>query len=112
MNELSSAIDRHKMHLARREKIHQQEDQLRTKVKNDAQRFVDEPVYVEPNKDAVSIIARSISFALNGADKTPKRLLVAYDRVALRWIDPDGKGGTRHKYPEREKNREDQNGIT
>jgi hypothetical protein len=59
-------------------------------IKADGQPYIDEPImgYLEPTG-----VSRSVSMAL-GARPAPRiRIVTGYDRVKLRWLKPDGKGG-------------------
>lgn len=86
---------------------------LRTAVR-DGQPYVDQPVYAKPK-----LVQRNVALALGDAPPDPRAklacvfrhrdgrdtdrpwqpvqvpmpLLVRYDRIALRWMKPDGKGG-------------------
>lgn len=72
---------------------------LRPFVTTDGQAYVDEPVYVAPKPEAVSVIALSVAEAFNprpGAlshKQTLQPILVHHERVRLRWMKPNGKGG-------------------
>ena len=75
-------------------------DKLRTEVKNDSQRYMDQPVYARSKAELTSTIAKSISQLFhNGQDFTPRKFMVGHRRVALTWVTPDGKGGTKLKHP-------------
>jgi len=76
---------------------------LRTNISHNSQKFVDQPVYAVPKKELTSIIARSISKAINhDVDRTQKPVIVGHERVELRWMEPDGKGGLKPKYPNKD----------
>jgi hypothetical protein len=62
---------------------------LLTTIERDGQEFLDEPVYVHPKK--LSLIEASIAKAFNIAMSAP--IAVRHERVKLRWMKPDGKGG-------------------
>jgi hypothetical protein len=56
---------------------------------SDGQPYVDEPVYCKPLP--VSELDRHMAFIFNR--KLPEPILVAYQKVNLRWMKLDGKGG-------------------
>lgn len=64
------------------------------KLERDGQPFYDDPIYAELKKENFSEIRLSVSAAFNGGHpELPKRLLLRYQRINLRWMTPDGKGG-------------------
>lgn len=81
------------------------EPTLRTKVTKDGQRFVDEPIQIQPKASAMpSQIGVAVAKAFGEErPKLPEPVTVGHERVELRWIKPDGKGGLVPKYPNREK---------
>ena len=67
-----------------------------TQVEKEGQRYVDEPVYVEPRVDKNFILQASIAAIFSKQPmhfELPKPILVGHNRVRLRWMEPDGKGG-------------------
>lgn len=75
---------------------------LKTTITKDAQRYVDEPVYVNPKVEkGPSILELSVAAAFNGGQvphaRSRKPILVGYERVRLRWVTPDGKGGLKER---------------
>lgn len=71
---------------------------LKTTIEKDGQRYLDEPVYVRVKTSAIpDALQASVSAAFNGgqpsADLFKKPVLVRHERVLLRWMTPDGKGG-------------------
>ena len=55
----------------------------------DGQPYYDEPVYCNPLP--ISQLDRHMAFIFKR--KLPEPILVAYQKVNLRWMTPDGKGG-------------------
>ncbi len=87
--------------------MNRQQQSLRTQIDNDRQRFVDEPVYAEISK--AKPLAVAISQGLTSIDRATGRHIGTniapsifdvshYERVQLRWMRPDGKGGLVPKY--------------
>lgn len=65
-----------------------------TEVKREGQKFLDEPVYASPKPELITNIALSVGAAFNeGRPRAPRRILLGHERVQLRWMKPDGKGG-------------------
>ena len=54
------------------------------------QKFVDDPVYI--NQKPETQLSASVRAAFGDFQK-PKPILIRHDRVRLRWMEPDGKGG-------------------
>ena len=72
--------------------------QLRTAIQYDGQRYVDEPIYEHllPRTDLVTPIAVAVATAFNElAPRVPTAIVFVkgHERVLLRWMKPDGKGG-------------------
>lgn len=63
---------------------------LCSEIKKAGQPYVDEPIYILPKKEGA--ISRSVRAAF-GDQTTVNPLLVGHERVKLRWMTPDGKGG-------------------
>lgn len=55
------------------------------------QRFADYPIYVRPKK--IGAITQSVQSIFNPQSPLPRPIMVGYERVELRWMKPDGKGG-------------------
>ena len=55
----------------------------------DRQNYVDEPVYAKPKP--VPALDRAIATVFGRTQ--PGVILLGYERVRLRWMKPDGKGG-------------------
>lgn len=62
----------------------------KTSIEFVGQDFIDEPIYALPKKEGA--ISRSVRAAF-GDQTTVNPLLVGHERVKLRWMTPDGKGG-------------------
>lgn len=77
-------------------------DPIRSRITQPGQRFIDEPVHVNPTRS--SLISAAVSVAFGG--KPPESIQVGHERVELRWMVPDGNGGMRPKYPGRDKDHE------
>lgn len=73
-------------------------------IERQGQPYVDEPVIVRPK---ANIMQRAVTLALGARPQEPKPLTIGYNRVKLRWMQPDGKGGLMPKYQNREKKRGD-----
>lgn len=71
---------------------------LQTKIRSDRQRYYDEPVYCNPLPDPVGRAVRQALREMHRGpvphnDLEPQPVIVRYERVQLRWMVPDGKGG-------------------
>jgi hypothetical protein len=75
--------------------------ELKTTIESTGQRYLDEPVHMEIS------LAKPVALAVNMAyAKVPRgpriqaviRGISHYNRVPLRWMKPDGKGGLVPKY--------------
>lgn len=65
---------------------------LKTTIK-DGQRYVDEPVYVDPKREPFDVLRASVALALGGQKEPPKHsIVVRHERVRLRWLRPNGRG--------------------
>jgi hypothetical protein len=66
---------------------------LKTSIDHDGQPFYDEPVYREVSR--ANPLALALSRALPGCRKVQEVIqeLSHHERVWLRWMRPDGKGG-------------------
>ena len=62
---------------------------LKTSVKKDGQEYVDEPVCARAKRP--SRITASLMAAFGEREKTD--IVLGYERVRIRWMKPDGKGG-------------------
>jgi hypothetical protein len=58
-----------------------------TGIVNKEQTFFDEPVYVTIRPERSSLLAAAVSACF------PSKFVGCYERVQLRWLKPDGKGG-------------------
>ena len=63
--------------------------ELKTTILSEGQEYLDEPVYVFPKP--ITQIEASMA-AMYGL-RLPQPKLIGHDRVRLRWMKPDGKGG-------------------
>jgi len=63
--------------------------ELKERIEQAGQRYVDEPVKIEPRKR--SFLEESISAAFGGRE--PRAIVVGHQRFHLRWMTPDGNGG-------------------
>lgn len=61
---------------------------MKTVITKEGQPFVYEPVYVHPN---LSKVGRVIGAAFES--KLPEPIVTHHERIRLRWVKPDGKGG-------------------
>lgn len=61
---------------------------LKTTIEHAGQTYVDEPVMAMPKE---SMIERAVCMALKGRLRSP--VLLRHERVRLRWLKPDGRGG-------------------
>lgn len=68
---------------------------IRTTVQHDGQRYVDEPIYrdLRPREELRTDIAASVAAAFGHPQAKAIREVVGHERVRLRWMKPDGKGG-------------------
>lgn len=64
--------------------------EIKTVIEHDGQPYVDDPIYAHPKP--VSAMEGSIGAAFNNLRKQ-KAIVTGYERVKLRWLKPDGKGG-------------------
>jgi len=70
--------------------------ELRTRVIFAAQRYLDRPIYrVISDRTAVSLVVSGAFEPERNVPTLPARIMEVdhYDRVRLRWVAPDGKGG-------------------
>lgn len=65
-------------------------NQLRERIERVGQLYVDEPIVATPWKP--SAIEASVAAAF-GVKAQKKPIVVGHERVRLRWMKPDGKGG-------------------
>lgn len=70
----------------------------RRTIDHDGQAYYDEPIMAHPLRR--SIIEDSVARAFKSPMARP--LEIGLERVRLRWMKPDGKGGLEPKYPKRE----------
>jgi len=72
-------------------------NQLKTTIERDGQRYVDEPILVRPKPEQRSRIQNAVQAALDPqgffAERPRAPITVGHERVLLRWMKPDGKGG-------------------
>ena len=61
---------------------------LKTDVERHGQAYVDEPILVHPK---ITPLGAEVMKAFGRAP--PKPVTIGHDRVRLRWMKPDGKGG-------------------
>jgi hypothetical protein len=69
---------------------------LREGIQAKGQPYVDRPVVVRPR----NTVASHVAGAFGNVKPTPVQ--VGTERVELQWMEPDGHGGLRPKYPNRE----------
>lgn len=62
---------------------------VKTSVTSNRQRYVDDPIYARPKPRSVIEISLAQAFDR----KLPTPIVIAHERVRLRWMTPDGKGG-------------------
>lgn len=64
--------------------------EVKTTIQESGQAYVDEPImaYLEPRG-----VSRSVSIAIGTRPAPRIPIVTGYDRVKLRWMKPDGKGG-------------------
>lgn len=62
---------------------------MKTTIEEEGQPYVDEPMYAQPK--VVSMIEKSVASASGRRLASP--IFIGYERVYLRWMKPDGKGG-------------------
>lgn len=67
---------------------------IRTEITEGA-RYFDEPLYEThmPRPDLITPVAVGLAEAFKSHMPTPIRELVGYQKVRLRWMEPDGNGG-------------------
>lgn len=63
---------------------------LKTTITKDGQRYVDEAIVVRPRSP--SALEHSVAAAF-GEPQARTPITVGHERVLLRWMKPDGKGG-------------------
>lgn len=67
---------------------------LRPKIKKDGQAYYDDPVYVAPKREQRDRLSEAVAEVYGGPGWQPKApIIVRHERVRLRWMKPDGKGG-------------------
>lgn len=70
---------------------------LKTTIERDGQRFVDEPIVVRPKQERRSKVELAVQAALDPKgmflERPRQPIVVGHERVLLRWMTPDGKGG-------------------
>jgi hypothetical protein len=64
-------------------------DDLKTSIEKDGQPYVDEAVIAKPK--SVSVIHENVAYIFGS--RLPRPITIGYNRVKLRWMKPDGKGG-------------------
>lgn len=63
---------------------------LKPQITRDLQRYVDEPIVVRPCRPSGVALAVAAAF---GRSLARPPITVGYERVLLRWVKPDGRGG-------------------
>jgi hypothetical protein len=64
------------------------------KLTKDGQSYYDEPVYAIPKRETRDLIRDAVESAFGGPGYRPRKpIVVGHERVRLRWMKPDGKGG-------------------
>lgn len=68
---------------------------LKTKITHDGQRYVDEPIYetLHPRRELTTPLAQSVAEAFGHQAPAAIHALLGHERVRLRWMTSDGKGG-------------------
>ncbi len=68
---------------------------LKTTITKDGQRYVDEPIRVMPKAQDRVVLAVQVALDPQGlfAERARAPIVVGHERVLLRWMKPDGKGG-------------------
>ena len=64
-------------------------NKLKITIEHEGQGYVHEPVYCDPLP--ISELDRHMAVIFKR--KLPEPILIAYQKVNLRWMKPDGKGG-------------------
>lgn len=69
--------------------------QLMTSVHREGQRYVDEPIVqtLNPRPELVSPLAKAVAHGLGGQVPLAVSEVIGHERVQLRWLTSDGKGG-------------------
>ena len=77
---------------------------VREQVILEGQPYVDDPIVVKPKPGtAPNLLERSVAEALGSeVRKAPVPVTVGHERVKLRWMVPDGKGGLKPKHPQKD----------
>lgn len=63
--------------------------ELKPSITGERQRYVDDPIYLEPKRRSQIEAAVADIFKR----PPPQSLLAGHNRVRLRWMTPDGEGG-------------------
>ncbi len=63
---------------------------LKTTISHDGQRYVDEPITVKQKSDPVEL---AVEGAFSAVPPRRRVVVTGHQRVRLRWMKPDGKGG-------------------
>ena len=65
-------------------------DNLTLGIEREGQQYVDEPVKVRPQQRSAIELSVAAAFGNKGG---PQTITIGHQRVRLRWMKPDGKGG-------------------
>lgn len=65
-------------------------------IDREGQKFADIPIRIRPKK-MPSVMELSVALSCGRRPEIPKPIVVGHERVQLRWMEPDGKGGLREK---------------
>ena len=67
---------------------------LKPTITKPGQAYFDDPVYVLPKEEKTDPMKLAVQLACGGAlPEVKKPVLVGHERIPLRWMKPDGKGG-------------------
>jgi hypothetical protein len=66
---------------------------VKTTITRDGQRYVDEPILARPKPASRVELSVQAAFDPQGLKRRPTPIVVGHERVMLRWVTPDGKGG-------------------
>lgn len=70
---------------------------LKTTIEKDGQRYVDEPIVVRPKPSNRLALSVQAAFDPKAPFRQPQPIVVGHERVRLRWVTPDGKGGMKER---------------
>ncbi len=72
---------------------------LRTTISHEGQKYVDDPIYAmhKPRPEEMSPVRMGLAQMFGSPTPQPIQELVGHERVRLRWMKPDGRGGLKPK---------------